>query len=885
MATLASKTISPIVTPGSPVSQVDFIAWAQGLEQAARSGGGVVIVADLANAPIVSTEGTQYIVGAAPTGDFAAQAGNIAVRINAGGALSWSFTAPQPGTLAFLKTTGVWMQRNTAGTAWAVADLGAVPAPKDQAGAPGSPVNGQIWRRSTDGVIFLYMAGAFVQVFPQFDDEITIEATKLFLRDAGYDLDVVKMSEIASAANHRVSTSFSATIGQSIEYEVIVRDMERTSFELVGTTSSIFNTTVDCLKGITTAGAATIEKIGERLCRVKLTAAVSATGSVGLSIRMHLAGSGLYNGVVGFGMGVRSVSAKVVGGDGTNLVDPDITGGTWAQDGCTRAHVTSPGISTIAKRFEALSDATKNVPFIEASSVNLGNVPAAVTAGVWASRWTRVVEPVPFDGVITKVYAAGAVEQVVAVQRATLAAGVYTPVPGSRRQFLVPAGSVSVDTNIPVLAGEYLFSFFSQAPYITSGLDASNLFIYSASQALTGLTSTWGSRIAFGVKIEGAMSGVSKIIGSHVGSRMETQIVGPAAPAAAGTVGGASYYAYGTPARFDGFVTRIRAASASSQVLSISIYDRDAGTGVFTRASLKTFDLVAGLNTFQTDIAINAGQYVGYRFAGGVYYTAKWSEQIYFSAADLSGLAGTYNLGNQQHEITFDIEGTVSGGVAALTSRVDSILSSSIGTPWLGKKIAVIGTSIVEQGEWTTRFEARLGCILQNLGIGGAVLSGGGAIAGSIASIDVDSDAVIIADLINDFTVGTLGTLPSAPTADTSTFANSLYAAIAAIKVRAPNAVIGLHTMYGGGATGVVAPPRNAFTTGPGGTRLHQWQKMEADMGEMLGLPVVDIGRKSGIGYITAPLLTYDDLHLNALGGEVYAAYAADRWNNIKPLT
>lgn len=69
----------------------------------------------VANSPSVTTNGTRYLVSTSPSGDFAGQAGKIAVRV----AGAWEFYAPKAGMIAqvinqeteYLYTGGLWKLR------------------------------------------------------------------------------------------------------------------------------------------------------------------------------------------------------------------------------------------------------------------------------------------------------------------------------------------------------------------------------------------------------------------------------------------------------------------------------------------------------------------------------------------------------------------------------------------------------------------------------------------------------------------------------------------------------------------------------------------------------------------------------------------------------
>ena len=71
-------------------------------------------------APVLTANGTRYIVGASPTGAFAGKAGQLAVRINA----AWTFYAPVKGWRAWVEKPGAYYRHD--GTNW-VMDVADVP--------------------------------------------------------------------------------------------------------------------------------------------------------------------------------------------------------------------------------------------------------------------------------------------------------------------------------------------------------------------------------------------------------------------------------------------------------------------------------------------------------------------------------------------------------------------------------------------------------------------------------------------------------------------------------------------------------------------------------------------------------------------------------------
>lgn len=90
--------------------------WNTGMDANMRKLDAVVngTVLNIANAPAVTSDGARYIVGSSPSGDFAGQAGKLAVRI--GGA--WDFYAPSQGWAVYNLANG--QTYRFTGTSWVI---------------------------------------------------------------------------------------------------------------------------------------------------------------------------------------------------------------------------------------------------------------------------------------------------------------------------------------------------------------------------------------------------------------------------------------------------------------------------------------------------------------------------------------------------------------------------------------------------------------------------------------------------------------------------------------------------------------------------------------------------------------------------------------------
>jgi lysophospholipase L1-like esterase len=197
----------------------------------------------------------------------------------------------------------------------------------------------------------------------------------------------------------------------------------------------------------------------------------------------------------------------------------------------------------------------------------------------------------------------------------------------------------------------------------------------------------------------------------------------------------------------------------------------------------------------------------------------------------------------------------------------------------IGVKTAIIGTSITAQAQYTAPLATDTGMVLTNLGTGGASIGvnahyGSQVIYNVISSIPVDSDLVIVEAGTNDHGVTTPTPLGALGDVTTATFYGALYAANVAIRARAPGAKIVYLTPYAAAATyagaGTYKHQANAL-----GATLIQFQKAVEEVAYLTACPLIDVGRQGGIGTLTSALM-FDDLHINATGGVIFAKYLAE---------
>jgi lysophospholipase L1-like esterase len=202
----------------------------------------------------------------------------------------------------------------------------------------------------------------------------------------------------------------------------------------------------------------------------------------------------------------------------------------------------------------------------------------------------------------------------------------------------------------------------------------------------------------------------------------------------------------------------------------------------------------------------------------------------------------------------------------------------------VGKKWTALGSSITAQAFYTTPLADLTGMILTNLGVSGGSLGaasnghyGSLLIYNQIAIIPVDAEIVTLEAGINDFGAAEvpLGTLNDTTTA---TFYGALFAAVTAIRARAPSAKVVFITPYSGGPGH--ASHKILRVNGRGNT-LDQFMKAVRDVATLTGYPFIDVGGKSGIGYFTADAYTSDQLHLNAVGGLRHGTFDAEEFRRL----
>lgn len=195
---------------------------------------------------------------------------------------------------------------------------------------------------------------------------------------------------------------------------------------------------------------------------------------------------------------------------------------------------------------------------------------------------------------------------------------------------------------------------------------------------------------------------------------------------------------------------------------------------------------------------------------------------------------------------------------------------------------AALGSSVTADSGYTEPLAELLGIKLVNLGVsGGSIGQSSNAHYGSLRIYDeidhipAGTDLVTIEAGINDFAFGAtpLGRLGDTKTA---TFYGALLSAVEAIHNAHPHSAIVFLTPYAGSYSGCTPLSVNC-----NGNKLSEFQEAIEDVATFTGSPMIDVGRKSNIGWLTSDKYMKDGLHLTRAGGHIYAEFCASRIKKI----
>lgn len=283
-----------------------------------------------------------------------------------------------------------------------------------------------------------------------------------------------------------------------------------------------------------------------------------------------------------------------------------------------------------------------------------------------------------------------------------------------------------------------------------------------------------------------------------------------------------------------------------------------------------------------------------YPSAGGHPYVGDGSSGIAINAAYVRSGSGPNLLANPTD---FSRWKTINASVLpnvtyfggnGQTMGAPANVSTDIGKlAWLGKKIGAVGTSIFFENNVLPPIASKLGATVVNLGFSGGSLgqnfSGGSlAVYNRIPQLPVDCRAVLV-DAQNDFGVAYPTPLGQLGDTTTATFYGALYATILRVQngdgagqpwQGIPNVPVFFLTPFSSDSR--FATYLSTYQNS-NGNYLWQFQKAMADVAAMFGYPVIDVGRKAGIGMTTGSRMLRDGLHPNPTpGGDVYSDYVVE---------
>jgi lysophospholipase L1-like esterase len=523
----------------------------------------------------------------------------------------------------------------------------------------------------------------------------------------------------------------------------------------------------------------------------------------------------------------------------------------------------------------------------------IGKSTIATTAATWGAFHVVHRTPASISGFVTRARIAVAAQQTMRVFVVTLNGDGTLTQTATSIDIEVAAGVNELAINLSIAAGQYVGFRCSIAPHHTLGGATTYWYTAAATPIATNtvkLTSS-ATLIEFAADIEGDTRGRATI-GERGATAYSTgfatstiNYTAPSEPDSAGALIGGAAGALVVFARFtaliSGSVVQVTIPVATAQILEMYSVTLNSD-GTLTPTNRTDFVVKAGQNVIDLPPhAIAAGQYIAIRFPAGQYYylASGGGSPSHWAMAGGSTLAiGTPFAKTVGNGIRFQLKcRIVAPEYAAVQSMVLRQVAAKL--PWAGASWAALGTSITAQGFYTNALQPLIGATLTNLGVGGARLIGS-IIPNQIPLISTTAKLVTLECGINDFTDGpTLGAVGDTTTA---TFYGSVAKALDDIEARAPNAQIVLLTPYTADSR---FPDRTPTAVNTAGNTLRQFQQAIVDVGRWLGVPVIDVGRESGVGHFHATTLTSDGLHLNTAGGLKHAAYVAAHLNMLQPIS
>lgn len=265
-----------------------------------------------------------------------------------------------------------------------------------------------------------------------------------------------------------------------------------------------------------------------------------------------------------------------------------------------------------------------------------------------------------------------------------------------------------------------------------------------------------------------------------------------------------------------------------------------------------------------------------YPAAGGVPYTGDGASGLFVNSATLS-VNGGVNIWTSSTDFSS----------AAWTKQNMTVLadagkwlglptitgSTTVAHPLNGKKVAMVGTSLVAQNVMPAAFAGETGAVIQNLGVSGGALgldargsphSGSGAITASLTSIASDADVIFLDMLVNDVAASDvpLGVVTDTTTA---TYCGALANFFNWCETNRPNAAVVVVVQTSAALAYSPSDYRHGVANA-NGNYLEDFQNATRRMCDYYGRPYIDPNR-FGIGFLDAADDTADGLHWDASGG------------------
>lgn len=321
----------------------------------------------------------------------------------------------------------------------------------------------------------------------------------------------------------------------------------------------------------------------------------------------------------------------------------------------------------------------------------------------------------------------------------------------------------------------------------------------------------------------------------------------------------------------------------------------NGGGGIDVTANLLTGGLsIASADTTATLTALNNGCYLLsivktatvtnsgnqqlriYPASGGVPYTGDGTSGLFANSATLSVNGGANiwtastdfsNAAWTKQNMTVAADTGIWLGLPTITG------ATSPAHPLSGKKVAMLGTSLVAQNVMPPAFAGETGAVIQNLGVSGGALgldargsphSGSGAITATFSSIASDANVIFLDMLVNDVAASDvpLGVVTDTTTA---TYCGALANFFNWCETNRPNAAVVVVVQTSAAATYSPSDYRHGVAN-TNGNYLEDFQNATRRMCDYYGRPYIDPNRY-GIGFLDMGSDTYDGLHWDADGG------------------